>query len=261
MLAGAAMALSAAAADRPNDVVRTWETAFVAVQIETPDLKRIELGGRIGADYIAEILQGMSPTLKQPVVIFISDCNYRSNDPEARQQIKFIASLGYIVFAPNSFARIGREPACDVVARRFLDGTDFTTLHELRREEAAYAIERVLALPWVDPDRIFLIGAGDGADAVLNFSHEAITGRIAISPSCMFDMTAAPAIPTLIVRADRDVWYSHEHWPGAAEACTQKLKNDPTIEIASIDGTLHDPLIYPEGRARFWNFMVRAAFF
>src|SRR5690606_10742451 len=111
MLAGAAMALSAAAADRPNDVVRTWETAFVAVQIETPDLKRIELGGRIGADYIAEILQGMSPTLKQPVVIFISDCNYRSNDPEARQQIKFIASLGYIVFAPNSFARIGREPA------------------------------------------------------------------------------------------------------------------------------------------------------
>ncbi len=261
LLAGIAMSETAAAEDGPSDVLRSWESAHVAVQIETPDLRRVVLGGRINAGYIVEILDGMSAEYPQPVVIFLHDCGFAYNDPEARQQIKFIATLGYIIFAPDSFARFNRPRGCDVQERHFAEDVDHERLREMRREEAAYAIDRVLALPWVDPKRIFLVGAGEAADALLAFDSDAIAGRIALSPSCMHDIVHTPTTPTLIMRSDRDVWYDADHWPEATQACNRVFDNDPTVEIAVVDGALHDPLIYPAARTRFWNFVVRAVFF
>jgi len=261
LLAGIAASETARAEDGPSDVLRSWESALVAVRIETPDLRRVVLGGRINADYIVEILDGMSEEYPQPVVIFLHDCGFAYNDPEARQQIKFIATLGYIVFAPDSFARMNRPRGCNVEERSFAEDVDQDRLREMRREEAAYAIDRVLALPWVDTKRVFLVGAGEAGDAILAFDSDAIAGRIALSPSCMREIVATPATPTLIMRSDRDLWYDADHWPEATDACRRAFGNDPTVEIAVVDGALHDPLIYPAARTRFWNFVVRAAFF
>jgi dienelactone hydrolase len=261
LLAGMATPGTASCEDAPSDVLRSWESAYVAVQIETPDLRRVVLSGRINADYIVDILQGMSADYPQPVAIFLHDCGFAYNDPEARQQIKFIATLGYIIVAPDSYARMDRPRSCDVEERRFAEDVAQDRIREMRREEAAYAIERVLALPWADPRRIFLVGAGEAADALLAFDSDAIAGRIAISPSCTFDVVHAPTTPTLIMRSDRDLWYDAEHWPAAVGACERAFGNDPAVEIATLSGALHDPLIYPEARTRFWNFVVRAAFF
>jgi dienelactone hydrolase len=243
-----------------DDVARTWNAAVVAIRIEAPDLRRVVLGGRIDADYIVDILDGMTPQYPQPAIIFLPDCDYRYNDPEARQQIKFMASLGYVVWAPDSFARENRPTSCDLQERRFESDAPNEQIHELRREEANYAIAQVLSLPWVDRDRIFLVGAGEGADALLSFDHEALAGRIAVSPSCTFGATQV-RIPTFVMRADRDVWYDSEHWPEATDACERLFRNDPGVEIATVSGALHDPLIYPEARTRFSNFIIRAAFF
>jgi len=243
-----------------GDPSQAWDAAIIAVRIETPDLRRVVLGGRIDADYIVDILSGMTPQYPQPVILFLPDCGYRYNDPEARQQFKFMASLGYIVMAPDSFARDDRPRTCDVTERRFDPGAPHAIAHEWRREEARYALQQILALPWVDPGKIFVAGAGEGADAVLGFDSKLLAGRIAISPSCMFD--AVPTrVPTLIIRSDRDVWYDADHWPAATTACDRVFGKDPTIEIATVSGALHDPLIYPDARTRFWNFVVRAAFF
>ena len=63
------------------------------------------------------------------------------------------------------------------------------------------------------------------------------------------------------MRSDRDVWYDSEHWPEATDACERLFHNDPGVELATVSGALHDPLIYPEARTRFSNFIIRAAFF
>ena len=261
LLAGIVPSHAALAEDGPSDVLRSWESAFVAVQIETPDLRRVELGGRITASYMVEILDGMTAEYPQPVVIYFHDCGFAYNDPEARQQIKFIASLGYIIFAPDSFARRDRPRGCDTVERRFAEDVDQVKLREMRIEEMAYALDRVLALPWVDPKKVFIVGAGEAGDALLAFDSDLIAGRIALSPSCMYDMVHTPLTPTLIMRSDRDVWYDKDHWAAAGPACENAFGNDPTVEIAVVDGALHDPLIYPAARTRFWNFIVRANFF
>lgn len=261
LLAGIVPSGAALAEDGASDVLRSWESAFVAVQIETPDLRRIELGGRIDASYMVEILDGMTAAYPQPVVIFFHDCGFAYNDPEARQQIKFIASLGYIIFAPDSFARRDRPRGCDRVERVFDTDVDQVKLRAMRLEEIEYALDRVLALPWVDQKKIFIVGAGEAGDALLAFDSDLIAGRIALSPSCMYDMVHTPATPTLIMRSDRDVWYDADHWAAAGPACEQAFGNDPTVEIALVDGALHDPLIYPAARTRFWNFVVRAVFF
>lgn len=261
LLAGIVPSHAALAEDGPSDVLRSWESALVAVQVETPDLRRVELGGRMNAGYIVEILDGMDPAYPQPVVIFFHDCGFAYNDPEARQQIGFIASLGYIIFAPDSFARRDRPRGCDTATRTFAEDVDQVKLRAMRREEMEYALDRVLALPWVDQKKVFLVGAGEAGDALLAFDSDLIAGRIALSPSCMYDMVHTPTTPTLIMRSNRDVWYDSEHWAAAGPACDRAFGNDPTVEIAVVDGALHDPLIYPAARTMFWNFVVRAAFF
>jgi dienelactone hydrolase len=257
LLAGAGE--SAAAND--DDVAVTWTRAIVAVRIETPDLRRVVLGGRIDAGYIVDILDGMSAKYPQPAVIFLHDCGYAYNDPEGRQQIKFMASLGYIVFVPDSYARAGRPRSCDVETKTLDPTLSHDLIHEQRRSEALYAIERVLELPWIDHNKIYLGGSGEGADAALQLDHEALAGRFAISPSCTYEVRHTPSTPTLIVRSDRDLWYDIDHWPEAIGACETTFRNDAGTEIVVVDGALHDPLIYPEAKTRFWNFMVRAAFF
>jgi len=250
---------STAANDR--DVALTWEEAIIAVRIETPDLRRVVLGGRIDATYIADILHGMSAENPQPAIIFMHDCGHSYNDPESRQQIKFMASLGYIIFVPDSYARPDRPVSCDREERTMAPDVSHELIHELRHEEALYAIEQVLKLPWIDRNKIYLGGAGEGADVVLQIEHEALAGRFAVSPSCTYDVRHVPGTPTLILRSDRDVWYDPDHWPAAIGACEAAFRADTSTEIVVVSGALHDPLIYPEARTRFWNFMVRAAFF
>ena len=244
-----------------DDVAVTWDRAIVAVRIETPDLRRVVLGGRIDAGYIVDILSGMTADFPQPAIVYLHDCGHGYNDPEARQQIKFMASLGYIVFVPDSYARDDRPRSCDVETRTLDPELSHSWIHELRRNEALFAIEQVLTLPWIDHSKIYLGGAGEGADVVLQLEHEALAGRFAVSPSCTYDVLHTPTTPTLIVRSDGDLWYDVEHWPEAVGACETTFRQDTSVEIVVVDGALHDPLIYPEAKTRFWNFMVRAAFF
>lgn len=71
---------------------------------------------------------------------------------------------GFAVFEPDAYARPGHS-------------YDNSTLKK-RTEELAYAIDQIRELPWVDQDRIVLMGFSEGGRAVKSWSEPGFATRI-----------------------------------------------------------------------------------
>ena len=250
----------AAAAASHEDAARTWEGAEVFVTIETPEYRRVVIGGLLRAEYMQRILAGLDPAAPLGVIVHLHGCTFGHRDLAVRRQARFMASLGYVVFLPDSFRRAERSPTCDPERRLRLADAPHRAVRQMRMEELDYAIEQVLAFPWVRADRIFVAGYDEGGDAVLGYTHDAIRGRIAIAASCRFGVDLSRPLPTPIVTARDDPWYNRDDRPEARDMCRRKAGAALYVELAEQDGGLHDALIYGEAQIALWNFLVRASF-
>ncbi len=250
----------AASAASHEDAAPTWEGAEVFVMIETPEFRRVVIGGLLRADYMQRILAALDPAARLGVIVHLHGCTFGHRDLAVRRQARFMASLGYVVFMPDSFRRSGRSPTCDPERRLRLEDAPHRAVHRMRLEELDYAIEQVLAFPWLRADRVFVAGYDEGGDAVLAYTHAAIRGRIAIAPSCGLGVDLSRPLPTLIVTARDDPWYHRDDRPEARDLCRRKAGAALYVELAEQDGGLHDALIYGEAQIALWNFLVRASF-
>lgn len=252
---------SAAAARGDEDAVaRTWREAQVYVRYETEELTYGIIGGPLDAAYIARLLDRFTQSEPQPVIIHLHGCGQSDGLSDIQSEGRAMAEMGFIVVAPNSFARPGRPVSCDPrKAERFPDAPH-ALLNRYRLEELRYALAQVLQAPWADPNRIFVSGFDEGADAVLAFRDPAVLGRIAIGAPCRFEPVVDPKLPTLLIIARDDLWFSEIHEPAMAGQCRRKLGGQPNVTILEPEGVLHDALIYNESKIALWNFLVRASF-
>jgi dienelactone hydrolase len=259
LLLGALLGSAAARGD-DETVARTWREAQIYVRYETEELTYGVIGGPMTAAYIAKHLKRYAETEPQPVIIHLHGCGRSDGLSDIQSEARAMAELGFIVVAPDSFARPGRPESCDPrKAERFPDAPH-ALINRYRQEELRYALAQVLAAPWADPNRIFVSGFDEGADAVLGFRDPAVLGRIAIGAPCRFDPVLDPNLPTLIIIARDDLWFSEMHEPALAGQCRRKLGGQPNVSILEPEGVLHDALIYNESKIALWNFLVRASF-
>jgi len=253
--------LSAAAARADEDeVARTWAEAQVYVRYETEDLTYGIIGGPISAGYIAKLLDRFARTEPQPVIIHLHGCGRSDGLSDIQSEGRGMAELGFIVVAPDSFARPGRPESCDPRKAERFPGAPYALLQRYRQEELRYALAQVLAAPWADRNHIFVSGFDEGADAVLAFRDPAVLGRIAIGAPCRFEPLLDPKLPTLLVIARDDLWFNADHEPDRSGECRRKLGGEPNVTILEPEGVLHDALIYNEAKIALWNFLVRASF-
>ena len=97
-------------------------------------------------------------TGKLPVVVFLHGCaGWGSRQSRVMQLAN---ANGYTVFAPDSFARPGRVRHC---------GQGGTNKLEMRLEEVEYAVRRLRELPWVDQERLVLMGFSEGGFAAARY--------------------------------------------------------------------------------------------
>ncbi|WP_119459888.1 dienelactone hydrolase family protein [Rhodospirillaceae bacterium SYSU D60014] len=264
LLALALLAAPARAASPAGDVPRTWDGASAFVRIEDEDYRWVVIGGLARAAYMGRILKSLTAAEPRGVIIHLHDCGDPGRQLDLRSQARFMASLGYVVFVPDSQRRKNRPITCDLERRlRFADAP-VRAVQEMREQELEYALARVLAFPWVDPEQIFISGYGEGGDAVLDYAPDttrpAIRGRIAIGATCRLGVSLRDTTPTLILISRNDRWHRHSGWPTAGGLCRHRSGGSRYVEIFEPDGTLHDALIYGESRVALWNFLVRASF-
>lgn len=128
------------------------------------------------------------------------------------------AELGLASVAPDSLAIAGRLTYTSPVPVAV-----YERIHALRSAELASALDRLRALPWVDPGRIAVGGTSEGSVPVARLGAEPPTAaRLVFAWSCernyfVEDPRTAipPATPVLNVIATRDPFFSAGYPPNA----------------------------------------------
>jgi len=213
-----------------SDVGRSWTGAIVFVP------------GDPAPKTTAEIPTGR----RLPVVVYMHGCagiDRRNDLPWAQ----YIAKLGFIVVLPDRFARAYREPSCHPHRN--------PVVHQMRREEIAYALAQVRASAWVDDLNVFAMGFSEGADAIAESRLPGLRGAILSSWTCgrVTGISLPAGVPVLSVRWDQtSPW---RWWDSAETGCADKFKGRDGFRDVLLHGKGHATYGEPAARDAVGRFL------
>ena len=189
---------------------------------------------------------------------------------------KLLASWGYVVVAPDSFAPRGEKSVC---------GRGNVVNGNMRVADVAGAIDFLNAQPFVRKGEIGLIGHSHGGWTAVRAVQKnyGLAGRglkaaVAYYPSCAAQFDRDVAVPLLIMIGDKDDWTLAEncrklqaagftqpslvdvvYYPNAYHSFDNKAAGDRTITVA--DGKSHrlayDTVAGPDAEARTRAFFAK----
>lgn len=186
--------------DNPSpEVVSTWEfgsqylpdTATNSGKMEDISFVHEDPDGwsqRIQREYL-------KPGTIVPAVIYLHGCAGPLSAPTWATNM---TRHGFAFFVPDSFKRPGRTPLCGSSSVRM------SSRVRLRTEELLYTLNQVRQLPWVDQERILLMGHSEGGQTVAAFDGDGFIAHIILGSDCRFtisDTYKTPGAP----KAPRDV--------------------------------------------------------
>jgi dienelactone hydrolase len=201
------------------------------VEIETPLASPLPLQGYLRQPRDA----GTSPA-----VVLLHGCNGGWRQLDDRWG-KRIATWGYITLAVDRFGPRGLTSTCTT-------GAPAATVHDAYR-----ALEFLVQLPSVDPDRVAVIGFSQGGWLALNSVERGFVERtakdkfraaIAFYPPCL-GFKDSMTVPTLILVGELDDWTLANECRNLAEGrddygiSRQKGEGVP-IEVMVLAGAYHD---------------------
>ena len=209
-----------------QDVTRTWDAARVFLPSADGPVRLRPLSMAALQDFMEKQEKLL------PVAIHMHGCAgfWQGTDRRGR----YLASLGFVVIAPDSFARTNKPQSCDLATQQ---GGIYRGTLALRQEEAAHAIARVRALPWVDKEKMVLIGHSEGAITTATLSVEHTVGfkaRVIEGWGCnagwpeYAGLNSSPNQPVLSLVGNRDPWFSHYLLQGN---CGEFMKNSASRSV------------------------------
>ncbi|WP_337660366.1 dienelactone hydrolase family protein [Anderseniella sp. Alg231-50] len=191
----------------PAEMRRAWNAAIVHLpHMHNKYKKSFETSA-------PELLKGeFGFTQKLPVVIYMHGCSGFWSGTHMRT--KFLAENGFVVVAPASLARKKYPRSCQVDG--YTAGMYRQTL-KMRQADAGYAIEQVRKLPFVDADRIVLMGLSQGGITAATFQpqnkRQKVRARIIEGWTCHDDwpeyngLRAPTSEPVLALVGSKDPWF------------------------------------------------------
>ena len=214
------------------ELQRTWDAALVRVP-QAP-------GGSL--PMTTEDLAAWRPDGpgKLPAVVYMHGCSGLCEGSETR--VDLMAGLGFVPVAPASLAREKYAQSCDPAKFR---GGLYREVLDLRQHDAAFALEQVRNLPFVDPDRVILMGFSEGAIVTATLSRQgpgqSIAARIIEGWTCHaywreYEGLNAGDEPVLSLVAEDDPWFRAEWlqghcgaWMRDREASLSVVYSDPSL--------------------------------
>jgi dienelactone hydrolase len=242
-------------ADLPDELGRTWRGATVAVPFSAVDPALADVTGRMAE--VEDRLQAARPAARLPVVVFLHGCN--GLHPGYRVDLGFLRAQGYAVVAPDSFARDYKPRSCD---RHSKTGGFHPGVIGFRLAETAHALERVRAFPWVDPDRIVLMGQSEGGITTANWEGDGLAGRVILGWTCQIPwpplrgLRGDRSTPVLSVVSRDDPWFAP--WYVAGD-CGTDMDGFADARSVVLDGATHHVLRLPEAQQAVAEFLARVA--
>lgn len=171
----------------------------------------------------------IQPGAKAPAALFLHGCSGIIRGGTGYRIL--LMAEGYAVFEPDSYARPGHTCDTSSVARR--------------GEDAAHALAQIRALPWIDQDRIILMGLSEGGRTVQLWKEPGFAAHVIVSAPA--DTSAPADVPVLAIAGDEDSYARPSTYRTNSRAGASK-----SILIA---GEGHDILGLPETRDAIRDFL------
>lgn len=132
-----------------QEMHRTWISAIIHVPTSKGRSKKMR----------ASALSAWSPRTdgKLPAVVYLHGCSGIWEGTHRR--VRMMAELGFVTAAPASMARQKYAQSCDVQTNT---GGMHRNVLKMRQNDAAYAVAQLRRLPFVDPNRIVIMGLSEG---------------------------------------------------------------------------------------------------
>lgn len=183
---------------------------------------------------------------------------------------RFVASLGWVFFAPDSFVLPDRLTYTSPVAQ-----ADYERIHGLRSEELLHAFAERVRIPG-QLRRFVIAGTSEGGVAAARFvkpegaADSAEVGRLIFSWPCEDNYhveshrSAVPdTVPVLNIMSTADPYFSKKNpWLDNDEAlghAGRTLAQHPDAAILLIPGAPHTTFALPQVRASVKAFLGRVA--
>ena len=244
---------NAALVERRSDLELTWEKA-VAVwpgyRGLAPTVARMESRSFIKWREVQRA--GGS----WPVVLYMHGCTGIGSFDFLRE----LAHRGFVVVAPDSMARGYRPLQCDPNS---LTGGYNLFVYDFRQAEISYAVQKLLAMPWVDQRRIFLIGVSEGGVAAALYRGDEFRARVVAQWTCtgrsvVRGIDGPRDSPVLSIVGSSDPWYDSKRAPGQSGNCGRFMADRPGSQslLVSLPET-HSVLFHRPSVDAILNFLDR----
>ncbi|MFM9883183.1 MAG: dienelactone hydrolase family protein [Burkholderiales bacterium] len=220
LVACAGTTIDAPPVDRQAEIARTWDQA------------RVHLPGRLDPMPMREV----AAERPWPVVLYFHGCTGIGNH-DLRWGAA-LSAMGVAVVQPDSFARTYRRANCAPKAHKV---NLFPEASRMREEEIQYAVARARATPWIDSERIFVMGHSEGGLAAMITIVPGVRGTIVSGWACssfnprFIGIPQPNAHPLLIFGYDVDPWYAARNG-----SCLDHLMGRSATEYARLGSAGHN---------------------
>ncbi len=222
-----------------EDLAETWRRAHVSLPAIASNPAPVI--GRWSDKRVQRVTGSLTADSQIPAVIYLHGCSGIGSEEESGKL--FLVERGFAVFLPDSFARTSRRSNCNTntLARSLAPES-----HSLRLEELRFAVDRVRALPWIDPRRIYVVGFSEGGLAAARYDRDDVAGVAIMSWHCdgtppFRGLRIPSSVPILAVLGTDDPWYRAK----AGKHCGEYFGERPLSRSLLIEGNGHSMITSP----------------
>jgi dienelactone hydrolase len=243
------VAASVAGRAQDTELDRTWRSAMVfAPAGNSAGYERLETAA------LETYLEGQK-SRPAALILYAHGCDGLSEI--SKETGRFLARAGYVLVAPDSFARMTKPMSCDPTRR--IGGLHRDVLR-WRQDELRYADDRIATITGLRDVRVVLMGHSEGAIVVATVTNAPAAARIVEGWTCHagwpeYQGSAAPVgQPVLALVGESDPWFEASVLHGDCgaylkgprqrslvyrapnyQAAQHWLSSDPAAQVAILD--------------------------
>lgn len=221
------------AEERESDIARTFDQAVVLLP-QGHGLAPLQFG--MSSESLRRALAGQP--LRFPTILFLHGCAGMGDLAPLRE----LAKRGFAVVAPDSFARRFRPMQCRPGHEQ---GGENVFVYDFRLTEISYALHRFQAIPWVDPQRLYLMGTSEGGLAAALYRCDEFAARVIAQWTCqgapfVRGLAAPRDEPVLAIVRANDPWYDPTRTEGQQGHCGALMRDRPQADSLVLPGSRHN---------------------
>ena len=230
----------------PEELNRVWLNSYISFKTQN---------GKVKILMKEFVKSNFSLDNKKNIVIFAHGCSGTVSITHNR--IDFLVDNGYVVIAPQSFARKKYARSCDPMIHR---GGMYREILSMRHEDIRHVVRNVRRFGWVNTGQVILMGHSEGgiiaATYASNSKNDYVDMRIIEGWTCRSQgpygwheyhgLKSKKETPVLALVSKLDPWFQKEWSKGD---CGKFLKNNKSKSYVFDSDYIkrsHQPLNFKE---------------